>query len=275
MSQPISGSLKHDGANIAFTFNESSGDDLIVLVPGMGRGIEDYRVVENKLVNAGISVLAVNLRGIGNSSGSLQGKNLYTLAEDILAVLLPHAVRRIHLVGYNLSNRIVRCAATLCAKKNVNVDRPKLTSLVLLGAGGRVDPRPEAANFGRYFMESLIGVREANKSQQLDWFHSAYMAKKSEVKEEYLQDWWPEVAFQQHAALQQTPMDWWLGGGLPILVIQGSEDKLAPTKNGYLLQQEGGAVEVLDINNAGHLFLFEQPILVAEQIIEFVAKFSN
>lgn len=264
---PVLRYLSRPDAVIEYSVAGTS-EELVVLVPGLGRGIDDYRPVTQLLLQADFSVAAVSLRGVGGSKGSLQGRDLYTLAEDVMAVAEAQNRQKVHLVGYNLGNRIVRCAAVRQAARPPS----PIASVTLLGAGGRVGPRSDAALAGRHFMESLVGLRNATRQEQLDAFRAAYLASDSRRGDEALEGWWPAAAFEQHFAMERTPMDWWSGGGVPLLVIQGLEDKLAPPENGYLLASERPGVEVADVPKAAHLLLMDQPQRVAQLLLSFLQK---
>jgi pimeloyl-ACP methyl ester carboxylesterase len=65
-----------------------------------------------------------------------------------------------------------------------------------------------------------------------------------------------------------TPVeDWWAAGNhVPMLVIQGLDDVIAPPGNGRVLRDRFGArVTLIDIPHAGHALLFEQPERIASE----------
>ena len=92
------------------------------------------------------------------------------------------------------------------------------------------------------------------------------------LSEIFLEGWWAEQAFPQHAALVATPFDgWWQGGGRPMLVLQGQDDRLALPENSDILASDcGERVRVVNVPGAGHLVLDEQPQIVTEAILDYL-----
>jgi pimeloyl-ACP methyl ester carboxylesterase len=73
---------------------------------------------------------------------------------------------------------------------------------------------------------------------------------------------------------QATPLaDWWAGGTAPLLVVQGLDDRRAPPGNGWALRDHvGDRVRVVDIPQAGHFLVLEQPQAVAEAVPAFLRE---
>lgn len=264
MSTLAASVLLGDG-DLAIEIREGGRGDLVLLVPSLGRAAIDYDGLGAALIEAGFRVAALNPRGVGRSRGPVDGITLYDLAGDVL-----HAVGRLgggapaHLVGYTVGNRIVRCAAKL---------RPDLVRrLVLLGAGGKVGPDPEAALAGRRFMEAMRDPASATDDERVALARRAYLSPSTTPPPNLLEGWWVEQAFQQHAALAATPFDgWWEGGGRPMLALQGEDDQLAPPENGHLLVRDcGPRARAVDVPGAGHLLLLERPSTVTRAAIEFL-----
>jgi pimeloyl-ACP methyl ester carboxylesterase len=66
----------------------------------------------------------------------------------------------------------------------------------------------------------------------------------------------PQAAGIQRMAMEDTPLkDWWAPPGqMKYLVVQGSDDQIAPPENGELLKEELGArVTLVQYSAAGHL----------------------
>jgi pimeloyl-ACP methyl ester carboxylesterase len=117
-------------------------------------------------------------------------------------------------------------------------DRPELVrSVTLLAAGGLVPPDPAP----QQSMRTAFGKPNA-------------------------------VASEQRAAAEATPLeDWWLGGSAPMLVIQGLDDWVAVPENGRRLVAEiGDRGRLVELAEAGHGLLMEQPDAVAEAVLAFL-----
>jgi len=107
--------------------------EMVVLLPGMGRGADEFRELSFALNNAGYQTVAIESRGIGRSGPILTEPSYDQFAEDIAIVLsdVPGGVPgdKVHLLGYEFGNRIVRMYA---------VKYPDhVGALILLAAGGQ------------------------------------------------------------------------------------------------------------------------------------------
>jgi len=85
----------------------------------------------------------------------------------------------------------------------------------------------------------------------------------------------PQVAGIQRTAMQNTPLkDWWAPPGeAKYLVLQGSNDQIAPPENGALLKQElGERATLVSFPGAGHLFIVTEPKKAAAQVVSFLRQ---
>ena len=79
----------------------------------------------------------------------------------------------------------------------------------------------------------------------------------------------------QRAANSATSVDnWWnAGGNVPILVIQGLQDRAAPSENARLLKAEApDRVELIELDGAGHALLPEKPAKISVAVTRFLRK---
>lgn len=207
----------------------------VVLLPGRGgEGPEQYDVLGPALAAAGFRALAVNLRGVGHSTGSLDELSLHDLARDVAGVIDATGAP-VHLVGRAFGNRVARCTAA---------DFPaSVKSVTLLAAGGLVPPRRG---------QPLATPRRPRR--QLHYWRAAGQA-------------------HEHAA-QSTPLaEWWSGGSAPILIVQGLEDHIAVPENGRRLAADyPDRVRLHEIPGAGHGVLFERPDAVIAEVVAFVRR---
>jgi pimeloyl-ACP methyl ester carboxylesterase len=83
---------------------------------------------------------------------------------------------------------------------------------------------------------------------------------------------WPQVHIAHLATSRNVPLEyWWSAGTAPLLVIQGLDDEVAPPGNGHALREQWGErVRVVDLPDAGHFLLLEQPEAVARAVSEFL-----
>jgi len=203
------------------------------MLPGRGgEGSEQFQLLGKALAAAGYSAIAVNPRGVGLSRGPLDSLTLHDYARDLAAVqdALGSAA---HVVGRALGNRIARCFAA---------DYPgKVKSLILMAAGGLIPP----------------GAPRARKNTRTPVPRLHH---------------WREAGIAQEQAAQSTPLDeWWHGGQAPMLVLQGLQDHIAVPENGRRLAREfPKRVRLREIENAGHLMLFEYPEIVIPEVLAFL-----
>jgi len=233
----------------------------VVLLPGAGGDASQFHDLTQALADAGFRTVAINPRGVGDSVGPLEQLTLHDFAADVAGVIEALDAAPAHLLGRAFGNRVARCVAA---------DHPALVrSVILLAAGGLVEPDPEAqAAFQRGLRQDLPA------SERLEALKVALFSPASAPALAVLWTIWPAAAAVQGRANQATPLtDWWTGGTAPLLVVQGLDDRIAPPGNGRALRDQLGArVRLVEVPNAGHAFLFEQPKIVTEAVIAFLRE---
>ncbi|MEM8924449.1 MAG: alpha/beta hydrolase [Actinomycetota bacterium] len=234
---------------------------LVCLLPGLGGGIRRFTDLGNRLAAAGHRAMAINPRGAGTSTGPLDGLRMVDLADDVAGVI-EHVGGPAVVVGNAFGNRVARFLA---------VHRPELVSaVVLVCAGGEVPPEPEAARALAEFLDESL-----TEEARLDAARRALFAPGRDVDPSFIDPGRSITAARaQRAAARAEPADGWLSGGsAPMLVVQGAEDRIAPPENGHRLARRWpDRVQVIDIAEAGHAVLNEQPHLVVEAVAAFIAE---
>jgi pimeloyl-ACP methyl ester carboxylesterase len=237
--------------------------DTVVLLPAGNYSLTYLAAFAQRLAEAGFRAVAVNWRGIGASTGPLEGRTLHHLAADIAGVVETLAAAPAHVVGHAFGNRVARCLAA---------DRPDLVrSVVLLAAGGLVAADPEAGRVAQRLRHDPLTA-----SERLELSKAIYLSPASDPRLLLQVQQAPAWAAAQVVAQvsQATPLDdWWAGGSAPLLVVQGLDDRQAPPGNGWALRDHVGArVRVVDIPQAGHFLVLEQPQAIAEAVIAFLRE---
>src|SRR5690348_941892 len=78
---------------------------LIVLLPSLGRGAEDFDLIAQRLAADGFRVLRPQPRGIGASRGPMSGINLHDYANDVAAAIEHAGAGPAFVVGHAFGNR--------------------------------------------------------------------------------------------------------------------------------------------------------------------------
>jgi pimeloyl-ACP methyl ester carboxylesterase len=237
--------------------------ETVVLLPAGSHHISYLAPLAQRLAAAGFRVVAVNFRGVGASTGPLDGLTLHHLAADIAGVIEALAAAPAHVVGHAFGNRVARCLAA---------DRPDLVRrVVLFAAGGLVPTDPEARRAAHRLRHETLTEAERSALRK-----AAYLSPVSDARlmDQVQQSPLWAVGDLTETVSQAIPLaDWWAGGTAPLLVIQGLDDRRAPPGNGWALRdQVGDRVCVVDIPQAGHFLVLEQPQAVAEAVTAFLRE---
>jgi pimeloyl-ACP methyl ester carboxylesterase len=233
---------------------------LVVMVPSLGRGASDFDDLARRLAGAGYKAAAINPRGIGASDGPA-ARSMSDYARDIAELmkrLSPDG--RATLIGHAFGNRVVRATAS---------DHPEaVSSLILLACGGQA-PIPEAA--ARALMD--VFDQSLPPEAHIEAVKTAFFAPGGDP-EVWRDGWHTEVSRAQQAALRASPFETWAGAGSArMLIIQASDDVIAPVANAQaLLSAFPQRTEVVTLGNAGHAMLPEQPEAIAALVIDHLKR---
>ncbi len=246
------------GATLECTL-EGSGTP-VVLLANAGCSTGYFDDLTRVLVAQGLQTIAINMRGVGGSSGPLDGITVRDLAADVAGVLDALDCGPAHLVGHAFGNRVARCLA---------VDRPSLVrSVTLLAAGGLIGPATPLGTALRNATEIKM-----NGSDCVTKYGARWLSPASDPKVLAQVECWPAMHVAHLATSQGVPLEaWWDAGTAPLLVIQGLDDVAAPPGNGRALREKhGDRVRLVDLAHAGHFMLLEQPEAVTRAIAAFVS----
>lgn len=254
------GRLDKEGANIRLcgrVAGPASGPPIVMLA-SLGRPGSDFDEVAQALGRAGYRVTLPEPRGIGDSSGPMEKLSLHDLAEDVAHVIETVAKAPVMLIGHAFGNRLARTTAA---------DRPELVSRVgLLACGGLIE-MPEKAR------KALIGCFDEKLSpeEHIECVRYGFFARSNDP-EVWHDGWHRDVMLMQSSAVRCTPVeDWWEAGGQPMLVVQALEDAIALPANAHDLKARLGArATLVELPNAGHAMLPEQPARIARIIRDYL-----
>jgi pimeloyl-ACP methyl ester carboxylesterase len=234
---------------------------LVVLLPSLGRGAEDFEAIAARLAAAGLRAVRPQPQGIGKSRGAMTGINLLDLAADVAAVIEHERSGAAFVVGHAFGNRVARMLAT---------ERPELVRAVAL----------VAANVGH--APSPPKVREAIRNsanpslpegERLAALKFAFFAPGNDASA-WLSGWHPDVLAAQRIAGDRTPREAdYAAGSAPILYVQPDHDPLAHAEDAHEFKRLlGDRVTIVKIANASHAAITEQPDAVADALIDYASK---
>ncbi|MEP3892115.1 MAG: alpha/beta hydrolase [Hellea sp.] len=248
----------------------SGGGDRIVLLASLGREASDFNELVAKLNSAGFRTLVVEHQGIGASSPSLPGLN--AAAFPIFKTLENDGYlddgKPFYFIGHAYGNRIARLTSTYFSGDNPSL--PKLSGTILLAAGGQVPMPPKAEKS----LKNIFNPLRAYRSRMND-VRYAFFADGNEIPDYWKRGWHTKTAMTQAKSVANSADDdsWHCAGGVPMLIVQPMKDKIAPIENAYALKEKCSQdVEIVEVQNAGHALLPEQPQAVATAVLDFLAK---
>jgi pimeloyl-ACP methyl ester carboxylesterase len=239
---------------------------LIVMLPSRGRGAEDFDDVADELVKAGFRVLRPQPRGAALSLGPMQNLTLHDLAHDVAAVIRnaggggPAII-----VGHAFGSWVARMTA---------IDHPELVrGVVMAAAAAKAYPAGFAGA-----KELSEAVRKSGDfalptSERLGYLRLAFFAPNSDPSI-WLYGWHPAADEVQSVAGRATKQsEWWSGGAVPLLDLQGELDPFKPRAMMNEMRDEfGERVSVVVIPNASHALIPEQPAAVSAAILAWIGK---
>jgi pimeloyl-ACP methyl ester carboxylesterase len=233
---------------------------LVVVMPGLGRPPADVAPLAGRIAAAGFRVLLPETRGIGESTGPMQGLTLRDLAGDVVAAIDAAGGGRAILVGHAFGNRVARAVAAY------HPDRA--AAVVCLGASGKVGPSPEiqrAIDRGK--------AKDATREERAEALRIASFGPGRDPTP-WLDGWNEAVMATCLAAAQATPTaEWWTAGQAPVLIVQGLADVAAPPANGRMLVAELGVRgRLIELDGVGHAIPVEAPEETAAALLPFLAE---
>ena len=229
----------------------------VMLLPSLGRGVEDFHYLAEILAANGFSVCLPNPRGIGKSAGQLENITLDDLADDVVNVMNYLGCDKAWIAGHAFGNWIARNIAT---RHSIRV-----LGIALIAAAHKNFPVALREQIDVCMNEKLT------KEQRLQALQCAFFAFGNDPTC-WLNGWYPDIAKAQRIAAKASPQNyWWSAGTAKILDLQATQDPFAPESTSHELQLELGLdrVQVLRITNASHALIPEQPTAVARALVKF------
>jgi pimeloyl-ACP methyl ester carboxylesterase len=263
MTAPVTRSIVERGDARIEVLAQGAGP-LVVLLPSLGRGVEDFEDLARRLAAAGYRALRPQPRGIGASSGPMKGITLHDYARDVAAVIARHGGGPAVIAGHAFGNFVARTTAA---------DFPERVKAVVLLAATHVWPLPRdlRASINKSHDMSLP------EDERVRCMRHAFFAPGNDPRI-WLGGWHEEVMHAERAATEATPREeWWHAGKAPILDVLPANDACTPPESRNRYREEFGAERVATtlIPNAGHALLPEQPEMVAKAVIDYLKRLNH
>ena len=237
---------------------------LVVMIPSLGRGAEDFADLAGRLAAAGYRALRPQPRGIGGSSGPMKGITLHDFAKDVAAVVEKHGGGPVVVAGHAFGNFVARTTAA---------DFPALVRAVILLGATHVWPlAPDLrASINKSHDMSLP------EEERIRCMKHAFFAPGNDPRV-WLGGWHEEVMHAERDATEATPREeWWHAGKAPILDVLPASDACTPPESRNRYRDELGADRVVTtlVANAGHALLPEQPEAVAKAVVAYLGQIGH
>lgn len=252
--------VEAEGARIQYFVSGPENGIMVPLLASYARSASDFNELVKDLNAAGYLTLALQARGVdGSELPSLQ-PSLFDYAGDLAAALDAEAQHGpLCVIGHAYGNRIARAFASRYPER--------IDSLILLAAGSQ-GPPPETRDA---IMKVLLQIWPDN--QRLSALQAAFFAPGNTAPDHWLNGWYPKAALAQTYATANTPPSQWVhGGDAGMFIVQPDHDAAAAEGAAFLQQQFPQRVRVVELNNAGHAILPEQPQKVSELILNELKK---
>ena len=252
--------VQNGGAKLR-VFVEGSGP-AIVLLPGQGRGPRDFDALAKDLVSSGYRVVRPEPRGFGESVGAVEGLTLRDNARDVAAAIEKVGAAPAIVVGVAYGNRVARMIAS---------ERPELVrGVVLIAAGGKFPPKPEVMAGLRKVQDKTLPLEERAEAARTVLYGPKSTISTADMRLDEVS----ATTIKAQSLAPTVPLEaWWDGGKVPMLVLQGLYDVVAPPENGRSLKRDHPErVTLVEFEDLGHSMARERPDLVVNAIVSWTTK---
>jgi 3-oxoadipate enol-lactonase len=249
---------------VKIAWEEQGSGAPLLLIQGLGYGRWSWAPIVPALAER-YRVLWFDNRGIGDSDKPEGPYTAKLMAADALQVLDEAGIERAHVLGASLGGMIAQEVAALAPER---VD--KLVLCCTTPGGEATVPMPDVTV--RLFTEAPSLAPEVALRRFVE------NALAADASAELIQELYdlrvanpPDPAgwqAQAAAGLGFTGVEGTIGA--PTLIVTGTEDNVVDPQNSDVLAERIPGAEVQRIENAGHLFFWEQPDAFVRIISEFL-----
>jgi pimeloyl-ACP methyl ester carboxylesterase len=267
--------------NVTLHYVIGGQGDPIILLHGWPETWYEWRHIIPQLIDNNYTVIAPDMRGLGDSEKPQTGYDKKTVAEDIYQLIKKLGYDKIYLVSHDLGGPV---AYSYAAAHPENVKKMVILDTLLPGFGDE-----EAAKFSpnglwhlpfhavRDLPEKLI---EGKEDTYLNWFYDHYSYNQSAItpkdREEYIKQYSKPGAlragFEYYRAIfedaqqnkeyaSKQKLD------IPILTIGGEAGVGNMTISSF--QKVANNVTGIKLPNTGHFIPEERPYFLTKQLLDF------
>lgn len=260
------------GGGVHVNVLEQGSGPAVVLIHGLPGSAYDWRVLMPALAARGFRVLAYDRVGYGHSDARADGD--YTIAanaRELLALVESFGLRDATLVGWSYGGSTALAAA--------RADRSRIARLVLVGSAGPGDadrgPPPAVAwIMAGPVLTWLRAVPPLSRGLRAAISEAAFSGQPQP-------EWWlPDLnanfarastalAYREEMRGMVGPLPDPAGLDLPVLVIHGHDDRLAPLAIAHELHRRASHGQLVVVGRGSHMLPVTHAPLLVEQIAGF------
>lgn len=253
-----------DGARLRVVEWYGRGGAPVLLVHGITATLEDWLPLLPILLEAGHRVVAVDLRGHGGSTLGSQRVSTERLADDLADVLGACDLSSAVLAGHSLGGY----AALALATHHRGVVEQRVARIVVIGSTSTMRNARELATLAGISSPLTKAVQSRPRQGAVLMRLQAFGKNPSLSDIEDLRARWSRCPLSTRLAYATGLAGQSVTGALgsvsvPVTVVWGSRDRVAPARRSRLIRSRVPAGELVTLDGAGHVAIVEQPRQVA------------
>lgn len=252
---------------IQLYWEEHGRGEPLLLITGLGTTLEGWRRLLPR-VSEKYRVIVFDNRGVGRSSDPPVSFSMLDMAEDAKAVMEAAGLESAHVLGASMGGMIAQELALNYPEKL----RSLTLAVTSCGGGEGIQSKPRV-------LQTLQSTG-ALSARDAFWVMAPFVYDASTprfVLEEDLERRLKIRLKPQNFIAQLQAILFWRGSftrldqiKVPTLVLHGVNDQLIVCENGRKLAQNILSAKYVELENASHMFIADQPIKSTEAILSFL-----